>query len=149
MTDKLQELEAARNLEPDCDYGAVGAGRYTREPELCGCEAEPHTCEDSAGQTVGAITTISDLVARLPLDHSLVLRVEGAEKPNLTAVLMRQIDEIETEDVTGSRHTGQRMRAVFGVSGLASEPAGFEQAMIEAMTEYLDSLQVGDPPAIG
>ena len=25
---KLQELEAARNLEPDCDYGAVGAGRY-------------------------------------------------------------------------------------------------------------------------
>lgn len=25
---KPQELEAARNLEPDCDYGAVGAGRY-------------------------------------------------------------------------------------------------------------------------
>jgi hypothetical protein len=27
---KRQELEAARNMEPDCDYGAVGAGRYTR-----------------------------------------------------------------------------------------------------------------------
>lgn len=28
---RQQELEAARNLEPDCDYGAVGAGKYTRE----------------------------------------------------------------------------------------------------------------------
>lgn len=28
---KHQELEAARNLEPDCTYGAVGAGRYTGE----------------------------------------------------------------------------------------------------------------------
>ncbi len=28
---KRQELEAARNMEPDCTYGAVGAGRYTRE----------------------------------------------------------------------------------------------------------------------
>jgi hypothetical protein len=26
---KKSELEAARNLEPDCPYGAVGAGRYT------------------------------------------------------------------------------------------------------------------------
>jgi hypothetical protein len=25
------ELEAARNLEPDCPYGAMGAGRYTRD----------------------------------------------------------------------------------------------------------------------
>jgi hypothetical protein len=25
---KRQELEAARNMEPDCEYGAVGAGRY-------------------------------------------------------------------------------------------------------------------------
>jgi hypothetical protein len=31
---KLQELEAARNLEPDCDYGAVGAGRYRALNEL-------------------------------------------------------------------------------------------------------------------
>jgi hypothetical protein len=31
---KLQELEAARNLEPDCHYGAVGAGRYRALNEL-------------------------------------------------------------------------------------------------------------------
>ena len=29
-----QELEAARNLEPDCDYGAVGAGKYRALNEL-------------------------------------------------------------------------------------------------------------------
>ena len=42
---KRQELEAARNLEPDCPYGAVGAGRYTtmrdREPHR-----EPHVIRE-------------------------------------------------------------------------------------------------------
>lgn len=32
---KAEELEAARNLEPDdCDIAAVGNGRYTREMSL-------------------------------------------------------------------------------------------------------------------
>jgi hypothetical protein len=29
--DVTKELEASRNLEPDCPYGAVGAGRYMRD----------------------------------------------------------------------------------------------------------------------
>jgi len=76
---KLQELEAARNLEPDCDYGAVGAGRYRELNEIRrGFIVEPSLALDASGnpRSASSLATGSvDMQITTPVrtDDSLVV----------------------------------------------------------------------------
>lgn len=75
---KLQELEAARNLEPDCDYGAVGAGRYTRAGKPPDLQADDHAgypASDTARGDIDRTHAVLDRadVPRTGVDKQLTL----------------------------------------------------------------------------
>jgi hypothetical protein len=75
---KDQELEAARNLEPDCPYGAVGASRYLARNE------QPRA-EDAAPKP-------SPTSRRGPLPH-LPARWDGEVRVSISAQELADLAE--------------------------------------------------------
>jgi len=105
---KRQELEAARNMEPDCAYGAVGAGRYTRGVSE---RREAHTARTQVSRV---------LLDRDPSEGALrspaPLRYPSAQSP-ITIEVVRQEDGLSFRLKADSH---RRLQA----QGIALPPVG-------------------------